>query len=347
MDYKEKYEAVMLDIDTALLGTREENTKIVLENIKQRNSESEDERMRKFLIDILSHGSWRKDWPCSPVECIAWLEKQKDNTEGDFGRGYDCGYQACLNSHGAEWLEKQKEQKDFRKLYEDIAKSEWFKKAYVGKSLGEEDEQKEQKSAEWSEEDSDILRDAICATDILAKDFKKDNPHLAKTLRVAKEWLESLPERFTLQPKQEWSEFDADCLRRAIWYVENPAPSVIKDTNLVLWLKSLPLNLKKKNEDVKKLCSNEWSEEDVRNLYNIIYATYDTYKNNEEYKKNLTTWLKSLRPHWKPSEEQMEALMLAIEGKCPPTSYMSRRLEDLYEGLANNFNVECNLQINE
>lgn len=43
---------------------------------------------------------------------------------------------------------KQKEQKDFHKLYKDIAQSEWFKKAYVGKSLGGELEQKEQKPAE-------------------------------------------------------------------------------------------------------------------------------------------------------------------------------------------------------
>lgn len=50
---------------------------------------------------------------------------------------------------------------------------------------------------------------------------------------------------------------------------------------------------------------------------------------------------------WKPSKEQMEALMLAIEGKCPPTSYMSRRLEDLYEGLANTYNVECELMEDE
>ncbi len=55
--------------------------------------------------------------------------------------------------------------------------------------------------------------------------------------------------------------------------------------------------------------------------------------------------LKSLRPSWKPSEEQMEALMLAIEGQCPPpTSYMSRRLEDLYEGLVNTYNIECKLR---
>lgn len=31
------------------------------------------------------------------------------------------------------------------------------------------------------------------------------------------------------------------------------------------WLKSLSLNLKKKNEDVAKLCSNEWNEEDKTN----------------------------------------------------------------------------------
>lgn len=37
---------------------------------------------------------------------------------------------------------------------------------------------------------------------------------------------------------------------------------------------------------------------------------------------------------WKPSEEQMEALEMAIEGKCPsPTSYLSRRLEEIYEQL--------------
>lgn len=56
-----------------------------------------------------------------------------------------------------DWLEKQKEQKDYRKLYEDIAKSEWFKKAYEGKSLGCDEEQKEQKP-EWNEEDDAHLK---------------------------------------------------------------------------------------------------------------------------------------------------------------------------------------------
>ena len=49
------------------------------------------------------------------------------------------------------------------------------------------------------------------------------------------------------------------------------------------------------------------------------------------------------QPHWKPQPESLEALMYAIEGKwemIKPTSYLSRRLEDLYEGLVNAYNVD-------
>ena len=56
----------------------------------------EDERIRKDLIKYLE--SDRDCQPCQDVSfydsSITWLEKQKVNTEGDFKRGYDCGYQA-------------------------------------------------------------------------------------------------------------------------------------------------------------------------------------------------------------------------------------------------------------
>ena len=160
----------------------------------------------------------------------------------------------------------------------------------------------QQKPVEWSEEDKGVLEDAICATDILAKDFKKDNPHLAKTLRVAKEWLESLPERFNLQPKQEWDEFDEDCLKRVIWYVENPAPSAVKDTNLVLWLKSLP---ERKNLPSKQ----EWNKKDKRMMDSIINA----FRNGTVSTIGQEQWLKSLperfslqpKQEWSKEDERL------------------------------------------
>ena len=102
----------------------------------------------------------------------------------------------------------------------------------------------------------------------------------------------------------------------------------------------------------------EWSEEDKTHLCWIIECFYSWKYQVPEFAdqyQSAIDWLKSLRPdsykncnsRWKPSEEQMEALMLAIEGKwdaIKPTGYMSRRLEDLYEGLANTFGVECNLE---
>lgn len=77
--------------------------------------ESEDEKIRKGLINIfdsaLGQDFLQRKAGLDRDKVIAYLEKQKVNTEGDFARGYDCGYECCLNSHGAEWFEKQKEQK--------------------------------------------------------------------------------------------------------------------------------------------------------------------------------------------------------------------------------------------
>jgi len=136
MDYKEKYEAVMNDIDAALLGTRDEKTKIILENIKSRNAESEDERIREELAETIRGIS---------TDCLyaiylsneqkkryfAWLEKQKkchpdDVLNRTYQEGFEDGFKAGReverrNSSDADFMksrmqepwnkEKQKEQK--------------------------------------------------------------------------------------------------------------------------------------------------------------------------------------------------------------------------------------------
>ena len=57
----------------------------------------------------------------------------------------------------------------------------------------------------------------------------------------------------------------------------------------------------------------EWSEEDEDYLMDVKSAVNDYF--DERYADELCTWLKSIRPqpHWKPSEEQIQALTVAID----------------------------------
>ena len=106
------------------------------------------------------------------------------------------------------------------------------------------------------------------------------------------------------------------------------------------WLKSLPLNLKKKNDDVAKLCSNEWSKEDEENLEKVIWYIEKGCKLIFQKPDKLISWLKSLRPqpHWKPSEEQMKALneivnILAASPFLHQNDYLFNILNGLREEL--------------
>lgn len=113
----------------------------------------------------------------------------------------------------------------------------------------------------------------------------------------------------------EWDEFDEDCLKRAAWYIENPAPSMVKDTNLALWLKSLPgrFNFQPKQE---------WNDEDERKyqcIRNILLTDMDKKVGSWKYSEILEWYEKrgigrytNYKPSWKPSEEQMKALQNAV-----------------------------------
>ena len=95
-------------------------------------AESEDERIRKEIIEVLRFvpSSMWEQAKTNYERCFAYLEKQKEQNKcPEFCSGHCVG---C----------ERNEQKDYRKLYEDIAKSEWFKQNYIGKSLGCDEEQK-------------------------------------------------------------------------------------------------------------------------------------------------------------------------------------------------------------
>lgn len=90
------------------------------------------------------------------------------------------------------------------------------------------------------------------------------------------------------------------------------------------------LEKQKEQKAVAKLCSNEWSEEDERMRNQLIYdvehhkkeglisakqnkATKALYNGIEKCYDEKIAWLKSLRPSWKPSEEQISALNYFIK----------------------------------
>lgn len=148
----------------------------------------------------------------------------------------------------------------------------------VGKEVGMVVGKQEHK---WSAEDESNLKSCIGKIEIDMQHWGNHGKTMVDGDIKLIDWLKSLPERFNLQPKQEWSEDD----------------EIIRDSII-----------------------------DYINSGNI-YATS---------KVNMITWLEYLRPQslWKPSEEQMGSLRLAIDSaKKAQMHATADTLNEIYEQL--------------
>ena len=283
-------------------------------------AESEDERIRKRLIDCLKFslkGAEEQD--------AAGCSRQKDIEAYKWGIAY---------------LEKPKEQRNYRKLYEDIAKSEWFKKAYEGKSLGGEDEQKEQKPAddkafeEWI--DDWWKHNRVNNPDSYDKgdEIQFDEQGFKNFCRRIRNMYQQKPAGWG--EKDEWMIEELCCLVDS-YELEEQKPEKIK-----FWLKSLRPQPKQ-----------EWSEEDKKKLnriYKIIgYAADDKAflqskrilgdKEAIDLQKFLREISRS-KPsdNWRPTEEQLNALDLASYGGELP-SEDCLELVSLLNDLKKNYSI--------
>ena len=95
-----------------------------------------------------------------------------------------------------------------------------------------------------------------------------------------------------------------------------------------------------KNLEYLKPVKQEWSEEDTEMIMKIISSlrgyicTFDPdSKNHEAYIQKEIAWLKSLRPSWKPSEEQMAALKEASASWMNEKMGNAELLQSLYDAL--------------
>lgn len=190
-------------------------------------SEDEDERIRKWLVDCFSaikYPFWiHRDFTCEQI--LAWLEKQKENTKSSDSVPSDCVSDAKCEDR---WHKVGDSLPDNPRevLCKDEAGNYFIGRYYVGEgwetsNYDDEDKphhlnppvskwidfpsekQKEQRPAEWSEED-DAAHTRILGA--VAKAFMGVLP--TKPSKEDVRWLKMLPERFNLQRKQEWSEED-------------------------------------------------------------------------------------------------------------------------------------------
>lgn len=329
---------------------RIEGNKVILEQ-----KESEDEKTRKDLLNFLQSPFINEnitDWKVAPW--IAWIEKQKESDKAQLAvelidkyidentanahemsdsfpdKKYYSGVDDTLSNIAGilikVYTEGQKEKKNYRKLYEDIAKSEWFKKSYENKSLGDDDEQK---PAEWKQENNKELTDFENAMMHIGCSFFGKNAGLDPNDTIAiKEQANML--LTLIQTPVKWSEEEyrmLDSIEKVIYScIENKFGGYQVD-----YLKDLAFFI----HTIQ--CKNhiEWSEEDEKKLSAVIFSL-SRYGGEEHLKTKgyrytqIADWLKSLRPqhHWKPSEEQMKHLVAAIE-----ESNNNPVLESLYHAL--------------
>ena len=136
------------------------------------------------------------------------------------------------------------------------------------------------------------------------------------------EWIKD----WKVQKPVEWSEEDEKKREQIIKILEQAnenwriAQGSVPFGTLISWLKFLPLNLKKKNEDVAKLCSNAWNNEDEKIRKQLINICNEWLSDGQSARPclNDVRWLKNLleKQQQKPaewSEESNEVILKAVE----------------------------------
>jgi hypothetical protein len=215
----------------------------------------EDDHIIGFVYDLLNEIEWKDDWAMSKEECLRLL-------------------------------------------------SNYSPQKFTGVTINGEPIPTETKSvdiplAEWSEEDEEMRDTCI---DLL-KHFPRPCGEVIGPWKDCTAWLKSLPEKFVLQPKQEWSEEDEHIANILEFIVgKNRPDEIFKIGNkqgisaykMCSWLKHLPerFNLQPKQE---------WSKEDEE-IYTFVCNFFETCWWNKTWdisREQVLQMLKSLRPQQK------------------------------------------------
>jgi len=287
-------------------------------------AESEDERVRKHLIEIVET-YWGKTNEPGKAADLAWLEKQKESdgawTEEDDAKVKAMCEEGELKPSEREWLKKlknrivKKEQKS--KLY-------WHKikayeklpcKAYIYRQAFEQENNFFGKATIPGFMAPNIPCRIGCDTWYLPVDDIKNLPKEGEDEQKPAEEHDCLKDN----PLQEQLNADA---RKA----EDQLIGFIHELiSKLSWRKDWTISKEECLRRLNDYCpqpKHEWSEEDEKKItflerlirYNVPEGQYgwaDGHRGGFITKLEAIAMLKSLRPSWKPSEEQMKALLNA------------------------------------
>ena len=295
-------------------------------------AESKDERIREFLIGILSQGTWRKEWPFSPNEVVAYLERQKESQElplmnGDADLYFDTWrqevpvptFKQCFEE-GMRYAKRlQKEQKPkqvpkwlYRLEFKDNSCGLW----YNGQG-------------EWCFENGIGSLDDSCKTKNLPMDYDE------RYKQDGRNWFSSCSKKEDLL--HWYSKEDAKTLlNKGFVFTRYLATEYHEYDQQTVFIKETALYREEINflELMKEQKPAEWSEED-ENYYNEVCKCIEKATQNSAAEHGLLFWLKSLKSSWKPSEQEKIALRTAIciltEMNCPKTVANLQAILDAFE----------------
>ena len=283
--------------------------------------ENEDEKIRKSIIRLLQVGGYMPDE--EKKKAFSYLERQKEQkperinvaemvkkysatdeyVEGEYkGKPVNCMIRAYEQGI-RDTLSKVKEQKP--------AGGNALQKAFISSKI---DYTLEEKC------DASDYADAILPTSV-AYGENEEEYKLHKIIEAA-----FIAGQKKGQKHAEWDKEDEIRLKEAIGVLDESIkylPLGYGYTNDVRYVKNWLKSLRPQPKQ-------EWSEEDEKNLKLAYDLLVNGVEADRRYPK-LISWLKSLRPSWKPSEEQMKELEYAIEllGNMSVTNTLRELYADL------------------
>ena len=240
------------------------SVRTALETLHPELTESEDEKIRKWIINEIKikHHNLDEDNVDFVDKAIAWLENIPYTIDHEKREGFHLGYKAALEKQGESYTKK------------DVDDAYVEGMAFAKNEL---EKQGEQKPA-WSEEDENtikVLMNIIKKSEIIDSIIYTDS--LKEKLY---DWLKSLRP----QPKQEWSEEDEKKMESIIGsirfnsYMHNSLAPIYEGD--ICWLKSLKDRVQPKTtwkpseEQMDALNSARWNGpfkiEILDSLYNDL-----------------------------------------------------------------------------